>query len=215
MIKNTFFITTLCIILSFISRNVHAVYFTIQLKNGNKIKTEKYWEEGRDIRFFIQGGYIRLPNKIIEHIARSDGTLKIESLYYPPKPSEEEQIVKTAPPSTDEQKTDMINDIKDRISVTETNIENLIKNKNTYLSRREKQIKEKDKIQRKIGELNKDSYIPSKDLKERIELQESKIKDIEQKIEQIDVEIKRTEDMLGSQKRMKGRLQTELARLKK
>jgi septal ring factor EnvC (AmiA/AmiB activator) len=216
MIKNAFFIT-LCIILSLISRNAHAVYFTIQLKNGNKIKTGKYWEEGQNIRFFIQGGYVELPNKIIKHIARSDGILDSGGLYYPPQSlsefSEGEQLKETAFPSEDEQKADMINDIEDRISVTETNIENLNKNKKTYLSRREKYIIEKDKLYEKIEKLNKDSYITSKDLKERIGLQESKIADAEQKIKEIDTEIKRTEDMLASQKRMKKRLETELARL--
>lgn len=217
MIKNTFSIITLCIILSLISRNAHAVYFTIQLKNGNKIKTGKYWEEGQNIRFFIQGGYVELPNKIIKHIARSDGTLDSQRLYYPPESLPEfsvgEQLKETAFPSDDEQKADMINDIEDRISVTETNIENLNKNKNTYSNRREKYIIEKDKLYEKIEKLNKDSYITSKDLKERIGLQESKIADAEQKIKEIDTEIKRTEDMLASQKRMKKRLETELARL--
>ena len=217
MIKNLFSIITLCIVLSFISRNAHAVFFTIQLKNGNKIKTEKYWKEGQNIRFFIQGGYVRLPEKLVEHIARSDSALSSKVLYYQPESStdlsEEERLERTASLPGKEQKADIIKDIEDRISIYKTNIVNTTRNKSTYSSRKEKSIIDKAGIENRIAKIMKDSYITSKDRKERLELEESKLADIGQKINEFDDDIKRTEDMLVKQTRMKERLEKELARL--
>lgn len=195
------------------TRNAYAVYFTIQLKNGNTIKTEKYWEEGQNILFFTQEGLVGLPNKIIKHIAASDGNLTSGSVYYPPEPTEEEQLIKAASISDESQKADIINDIKDRIDVIEANIENLKKNKQTYLNQRAKYIKDKQKAKKKFERLQGDSYITSEDLKDRIKLEESKIMDAEQKIEEVDGQIKNTQNMLDSQARMIKRLRNELIRL--
>ena len=41
--------------------NALAVYFTIQLKNGNELKTVKYWDEEGKITFYTGAGTVSIP----------------------------------------------------------------------------------------------------------------------------------------------------------
>jgi len=216
MIKNAYFII-ICLFLSFLSSNAYAVYFTIQLTNGNKIKTEKYTQEDQTICFYIDAGSVRLPNKIIKQIATSNGIMGSKTLYYPSQLSSEisenEQL--TEETGEDKKKTEIIAEIKDRISITEANIENLVKNIGFYLRKKERYNKDKERAGKRIEAIKGDSYLDSEDRKERGTLEQNKIMDAENKTKEVEQQIKSTEKMLENQKRMKKRLQKELEQTQK
>jgi hypothetical protein len=217
MIKNAYFIL-ICIFLSFLSSNAYAVYFTIQLTNGNKIKTEKYTQKDQTICFYIDAGSVRLPNKIIKQIATSNGIMGSKTLYYPSQLSSEisenEQL--TEETGEDKKKTEIIAELKDRISITEANIENLVKNIGFYLRKKERYNKDKERAdERNEAIIRGDLYLDSKDRKERGTLEQNKIMDAENKTKEVEQQIKSTEKMLENQKRMKKRLQKELEQTQK
>ena len=215
MKSNIFFLAVWCIIAS-ASSPAYAVYFTVQLKNGNTIKAENYWDDGSCARFFTREGFIVLPDSLIKDIAKNDGVLGSESVLFESEAEEafldEEGADEVAAPGT-LPASEMRQDLSDRLNVIASNIRNLNINRETYLQRRERYVRDATRADERIEALRNDSYITSGDLKERTELEQSKLLDAEQKISGIDAQIKSTEDMLQNQERMKSRLESELANL--
>ena len=62
----------------------------IKLSNGNQIVTDRYWEEGADIKFYRFGGIMGVPKEMVISITQTDKTVEKES-----KPASE--ISKKAP----------------------------------------------------------------------------------------------------------------------
>ncbi len=206
-------ITLLCI-----TCTAEAVFFTIQLKNGNALETAKYWEEGSTVFFFMDGGTAGIPLRMIKHITASDGMLSSRGMYYPLavlSESADEELLETAAVSDAEQKQEIIDDLTDRINVIETNIINLEKNKNTYLNKRAKYLQDKQRADSQIKDLNirTNTYLSTNERQEKIEIEQSKALDAEEKIKNVDMQIKNTQDMIENQLRMKNRLKNELVRL--
>ncbi len=188
-------------------------YFTIYLHNGNSIKTEKYVKKNSDLLFYTEAGSAIIPGKLIKQIGSNDGILTSSVYYQPQSPDEASGLAKL---DVQNKKTEeIIADINDRISVTETNIVNLLKNKETYAKRKQRYGSDKERAQKRIDTLQQDSYISSKDLNERRDLEQRKISDADTKINETNQEIQNTEKMLESQKRMKQRLENELQRMKR
>ena len=224
MNKKTFIIT-LCVCLLFISYKAYGLYFTIHLKNGNSIRAENYWsDDDTGVRFFTESGYVTLPKGIIDYVAKSDGFLST-SVSLTPQSIEEPGLEEledeepladrgTRQPASqvpgDEDKTALIADLSDRIIVIDTNIENLQRNKLTYLARRDRHLQDKEKAESRLANLPNTPYITSEDLKERTTLEEQKMNEVEEKISQIDTQIAGTDRMLENQMRMGDRLKEEL-----
>lgn len=208
MIKNIFFITLLYLLL-LAPFNARASYFTIHLNNGNIIKTEKHWENDLNVCFFILNGEAEIPKNLISHIASTEGSLNNNILLYLPDYSGEKTGA-TASMSNNNQKTEIISDLKDRISVINSNIENLKKNKTIYINQKENHAAYRKNIEEKLGKLKNTPYITSKDLKERTALSHDKIIDAENKIEEANRQISNTENMIANQERMKKRMEKEL-----
>lgn len=214
MIRIVFFIALCIAFLAGPLDAVHAGYFAIQLKNGNVLKTEKYWQDGQNIFFFTQSGTVGLPSSIINHISTTDGSLSTGTIYYPDSEINNEQQDEVAgSASVNANKDQMMSDLQDRIAVADTNIINLARNKETYINQKEKYIQDKEKAQTRSSRLKSDPYVTSGDLRERTGLEEGKIMDADQKIKELDSQIQNTDNMIESQKRMKIRLENELAKL--
>lgn len=199
-----------------------AVYFTIELNNGNEIKTANYQDRKDSIFFYTAGGSVTIPKNIIKKIAKHEGELGSQKVYYSSEIQEEfdlgdepaEAPVPEQLPESEQQKQKLIEDLKDRINIIETNIVNLTKNKQTYINRREQVVKDREKSERLLEEFKNDNYTSNEYLEERIEREKNKIKDAEMKLLRIDEQIENTENNLEIQKRRKERLQNQISEVK-
>lgn len=219
MPKKNILILCLAMLLTMIGSQADALYFTIQLKNGNEINVEKYWGEGENIHFYSHGGSIALPKASIKTILKhDDGTLGQGTIEYAAPESfnvlEGTQTENTAPvPSVAKADENLINDIKDRLKVVESNISSLTEKRDFYLNQKNSFIMDKEKAEERIAKLKDTPFMTSEDLKERIEIEESQTLDAEEKIKEVDVQIKHTDDMLSNQRRVKNRLESQLAKM--
>jgi hypothetical protein len=193
--------------------NAFAVYYTIQLKNGNEVKSDKYWKEGDVVRFYTKEGVVGIPEKIIGQIVTTTGTVDLQSkeevmeaLSAETQPEQPEAARKA-----DTKKDELIDDIKDRIVVIESNLESLTKNKNLYMSQNEQYLQQKQKAEERIQTLKNDPYVNPKDNKESIDFEESKLKDIQDKIKETEAKLQNADRMIEAQTRMKERLEGEMA----
>ena len=107
---------------------------------------------------------------------------------------------------------EIVSDLKDRIDVIDSNIVNLTKNRQIHINKKLMFTGTKEKAEERIEKMKKSSYITSKDLKERTDLEQSRIMDAESKIAESDGNIQNTEKMIKNQTRIKERLAAELVR---
>lgn len=200
------------------SQVVYAVYYTIQLTNGNEIKSDKYWEDGDMVRFYTKEGVVGIPKKLIGKIVTSTGTIDLQTqeqvleAIKDEQQSEQSELPAAAEVNKNEER---LNDIKDQIVVIESNLETLTKNRTLYTAQLEQYQQQKQKSEERVRALTSDRFVTAKDSKESIEFEQSKIKDFEDKIREAEEKIQRTDKMIEAQKRMRERLEGELARAQK
>lgn len=195
-----------------------AVYYTIQLKNGNEIKSDKYWEEGEAIRFYTKGGVVGIPKKIVAKIVTATGDIDLQTKEQVLKALDQEEPLEEmggAKRQDGQRDEEVINNIKDQMVVIDSNLEALAKNKNLYATQLEQYRQQKQKSEERIRTLTTDRFVTAVDNKESIEFEQSKIKDFEDKIRDLEEKIERTEKMIEAQSRMRERLEGELARAQK
>ena len=60
--------------------------YVIHLKTGGRFLTPKYWEENREIKFYIAGGIMGVENRSVSKIEKIEGGLRREA-FVPPAPS--------------------------------------------------------------------------------------------------------------------------------
>ena len=133
------------IVLLLIAINAQAFYFTIQLHNGNEMKTAQYWEEGDKISFYARSGTVSLPKKTIKNITKVDGSLESEPVYLSADlandPDDEPEYEAPMTGGTSgfgaEQTEEFIADLRDRLSIIGSNLENLARNNTMFTSQRE------------------------------------------------------------------------------
>jgi hypothetical protein len=214
------FVLAAVLILLIAANSTQALYFTIHLKNGNEITTEKYWEDGDRIRYFTEAGSVALPRNMIKSISRHDGELGSDRAYFSTDflngATEEDEIeaVSTRVTSAEEdQKQEIIEDIKDRIMIIETNLTNLERNRQTYLRQQEKYQEDAKRAQERIEAFERDRLTSREYTTEYIDIEQSKKQDADAHIERVSEQINNTSQMFEKQQRMKERLESELARL--
>lgn len=198
----------------------HALFFTIELKNGNKISTEKYWESDDAIHFFTEGGSAALPKEMVAAITSSEGDLGSEHVYFSSDflagVNQEDEInaVKSrVAAAQDDQRQEIIDDITDRINIIDTNLINLEKNRQTMLRQREKFTEDRQNAEAKLEEYRKDTYTNEWNTEQYLEVQRSKILDAEQKTLEVETQLKTLAATEKNQQRMKERLEKERAKL--
>lgn len=200
--------------------SAHALFFTIELRNGNKISTEKYWESDNAIHFFTEGGSAAVPKAMVAEITSSEGDLGSEHVYFSSdflsgvnQDDEINAVRSRVAAAQDDQRQEIIDDITDRINVIDTNLINIEKNRQTLLRQREKYADDRQNAAAKLEEYRKDTYTNEWNTEQYLEVQRSKILDAEQKILDVETQLKTMAATEKNQQRMKERLEKERAKL--
>ncbi len=209
------------LVLLLVSMNAHASYFSIQLHNGNEMKTAQYWEDGDKISFYTRSGTVSVPRSMIKNIAKIDGSLENETVYVSPEllaiPGEEAAEELPAPPEETgagaERAEEFIADLRDRLSIISSNIENLNRNRELFMHQREGYEQELQRAQGRIEEANNESLLSASDRADRVQLENAKISDIESKIARVDEQLRNNGRLVDAQNKMKERVERELAGL--
>ncbi len=210
------------IVLLLIAINAQAFYFTIQLHNGNEMKTGQYWEDGDKISFYARSGVVSLPKKAIRNITRVDGSLESEPVYLSSdiltekteEPGYEAPLTETSGFDA-EQTEEFIGDLRDRLSIIDSNLENLTRNQNKFRSQREGFTEDEARARERIAEINRDSVMGPDERSDRIQLEEAKIQDAKSKIARADDKSSNNARLIDAQNKMKTRFNKELSGLTK
>jgi hypothetical protein len=209
------------IILLLVAINAQAFNFTIQLHNGNQVNTNKYWEDGDKISFYDRSGTVSLPKSMIKNITRYDSLQESEPLYVSPAllgdEYDELDLEETLPEEgsgfTAEQTEEFIQDLRDRLSIIAANLENLNRNKEMFRGQRQGYEQDQEKARARIAEVKKDSVMGLDEMNDRIQLENAKIQDAEDKMARVDEQLRTNARLIDAQYKMKSRLEGELAGL--
>ncbi len=208
------------IVLLLIAINAQAFYFTIQLHNGNEMNTAQYWEDGDKISFYARSGTVSLPKKTIKNITRVDGSLESEPVYLSSdiltetteEPGYEMPLAKAGGFGA-EQTEEFIGDLRDRLSIISSNLENLTRNNDLFKRQRAGYEEDMERARTRIAEINSESLMGSDERSDRIQLEEAKIQDATTKIARVDDKLRNNARLIDAQNQMKARLEKELAGL--
>ncbi len=199
----------------------HAVYFTLELKNGNEIITDHYSEDSSGvIHFYTDEGAVAIPKSTIKSIKSNDGSVEIDIEDEQQKSLDSNFIEESADegvatPGENETKKDRINSINDQLFVINANLENLGKNKNIFISQQAQFQKQKIKSENRLMELSNSADADMKSTQDSIELEETKVRDLESKLTDIDQRLKNNEQIYEAQMRIKQRFDEDLKKKKK
>lgn len=210
-----------CLMALAFSGTGHAVYFTLQLKNGNEIITDHYSEESDGtIHFYTNEGAVSIPKSAIKSIVSNDGSVALDiedeqkkaiNQVYPDEYAEEDAVAEPVEQGTDKER---LNSIKDQLFVINANLENLARNKNIFLSQQEQLQRQKQRSEERIETLKKSADADMRPTQDAIELEQTKIKDMEAKLADIEQRIKNNDQIYEAQRRIKQRFEDDLAKMK-
>lgn len=208
-------------VLLLIAINAQAFYFSIQLHNGNEMKTAQYWEDGDKISFYTRSGTVSVPRAMIKNIAKVDGSLENETVYVSPEllaiPSEETEEELPLPEedtgASAERTEEFIADLRDRLNIINANIENLDRNRELFMRQRDGYEQERQRAQDRVAEANEESLLTASDRADRIQLENAKISDAEAKMTRVDEQLRNNARLIDAQNKMKERLERELGGL--
>lgn len=221
MNKHCFWIVGSMVLL-LVAINAQAFYFSIQLHNGNEMKTAQYWEEDDSIKFYTRSGTVSLPKAMVKNISRVDGSLESETVYISPDivnlPSEDSEVAAPLPESPEagagaERTEEFVADLRDRLSIINANIENLERNRDMFMRQREGFEQDRERARQRIEQIGTESLVSADDRTERIQLEEARISDAEAKMARVDDQIRNNARLIDTQQTMKARLEKELSRL--
>lgn len=199
----------------------HAIYFTLQLKNGNEIITDQYSEEANGtIHFYTNEGAVSIPKSTIKSIVSNDGSIALDiedeqkkaiNQVYPNEYPEDEAAAEPKEQSTDKER---LNSIKDQLFVINANLENLARNKNIFISQQEQLQQQKQKSEERIKSLQKSPDADMRGTQDAIVLEQTKVKDIETKLADLEQRINNNAQIYEAQQRIKERFEADLAKIK-
>jgi hypothetical protein len=214
MHKKIFLLLIACMLLV-IARSAYAAYYSIQLKNGQEVTVQKYWEDGAQIRFYKDGGSVAVPKESINKIIKREGSVKGDragepsvQITSPAAESEQEPEFPQAP-AENAQKKELL-EIKDRIDIIKSNLTTLQERKNFYETQRNAAVEVRRKAEERINEYRDNTYITSEDLKQNVENEQRKTQDAEEKIREADSKIMSLDEMIENQETMKSELEQKL-----
>jgi len=220
--KTIAFLLAACLTAILFSSTSHALYFTLQLKNGNEIITDHYTEDSNAvIHFYTNEGAVAIPKSTIKSIKSNDGSVAIDMEDELKKAAtktlmdESPEGEPVAEPKESETGKDQVNSINDQLFVINANLENLAKNKNIFLSQQEQFQQQRQKSQEHIAALKKEIARNELGNKDVLELEETKVKDLDSKLIDLEQRIKNSDQILEAQQRIKQRFEADLAKLQK
>jgi len=198
-----------------------ASYFTILLKNGNNIDVDIYWDLDSKILFYTDKGKVEIPKLIVRNISTSEGSLESKVGFYPTdeyfdqleQTANKEELLSTEPEEAPSLKdSDIKNDLNDRLSIMDINIDNLKKNKNIYSAQKQKFIDKKTKYEKRIAVYKDKTSTDPVRTGNKINSLTDNINQVEEKIESTEQKIEQTENLIEKQQNMRKRLEKQLAR---
>jgi len=209
------------ITLLLIAINAQAFYFTIQLHNGNEMKTAQYWEDGDKISFYARSGTVSLPKAMIKNIMKVDGALESEPVYLSAdalpdtteEPDYETPLLEDKPGFGAEQTEEFKADLRDRLNIIGSNLENLERNKEMFMRQREGYEQDREKARERIAAADKETLLSADERTDRMQLENARIQDAEAKITRVDDQIRNNARLIDAQNNMKARLEKELGGL--
>ena len=209
------------ITLLLIAINAQAFYFTIQLHNGNEMNTAQYWEDGDKISFYARSGTVSLPKAAIKNITKVDGALESEPVYLSAdlltdeteEPDYETPLLQRTTGFGAEQTEEFKADLRDRLSIIGSNLENLDRNKEMFERQRKGYEQDRERARERIAALDKETLLSADERTDRMQLENAKIQDAETKITRVDDQIRNNARLIDAQNNMKARLEKELAGL--
>jgi hypothetical protein len=209
------------ITLLLIAINAQAFYFTIQLHNGKEMKTAQYWEDGDKISFYARSGTVSLPKTMIKNIMKVDGALESEPVYLSAdsltdeteEPNNEAPLLENKPGFGAEQTEEFKADLRDRLNIIGSNLENLERNKEMFMRQREGYEQDREKARERIAAADKETLLSADERTDRMQLENAKIQDAETKITRVDDQIRNNARLIDAQNNMKARLEKELGGL--
>lgn len=209
------------IVLLLIAINAQAFYFTIQLQNGKEMNTAQYWEDGDKISFYARSGTVSLPKAIVKNITKVDGSLENEPVYLSSdlltdtteEPEYETPLLQDTTGFGAEQTEEFKADLRDRLSIIGSNLENLQRNKEMFERQREGYEQDRERARERIAAMDKETLLSADERTDRTQLENARIQDADTKIARVDDQIRNNARLIDAQNNMKARLEKELAGL--
>jgi hypothetical protein len=199
---------TLCV-----STVVSAAHYLIRLTNGKEIVVNKYWDDGKTIRFYAAGGSVGIPKEnirdIVPQAAAAPGGKRIISLPY--GAAVEQDLKEEAPPAAAEKQTEKEQrDIREKIEIIKSNTAALTERKNKFESQRTVAFDAKLKAEGQLEKVRAAPYMTTADRKQAEEGEQRRIIDAETQIKDADQAIADAEEQIAKQetllKNLEGRL---------
>ncbi len=190
----------------------NATVYSIQLKNGQEINVRKYWDDGRNIRFYQDNGSVAIPKESIKRIIKKEGETKEEIIESPVQvisPETDQRNEPTQKPDTKKNENELA-EIRDRIDIIKSNMLTLNERKNFYITQRNAAVAVKQGAEDRLREYQKNTYITSEDLKQNADSEQRKIRDAEEKIRDADSKIMSLDETIENQENMKNELEQRL-----
>jgi hypothetical protein len=202
---------TLCI-----SSSAPAAYYTIKLTNGKEIVVNKYWDEGKTIRFYMNGGSVGIPKENIQNIVpqaddapAATAGKQVISLPYAQE-AEQDAPGEVAPAAADKQTEKEQLEIKEKIEIVKSNTATLTERKNKFQSQRTVAFDAKLNAEGQLEKARTAPYMTTADRKQAEESEQRKIIDAETQIKDADQAIANLEEMIAKQETLLRSLEERL-----
>jgi hypothetical protein len=202
---------TLCI-----TNSAPAGYYTIKLTNGKEIVVNKYWDEGKTIRFYMHGGSVGIPKENIKNIVpqaddapAATAGKQVISLPYGTD-AEPEAKDEGSPVTAEKQPEKEQLAIREKIEIVKSNTATLTERKNKYLAQRAVAFDAKLKAEGQLDKTRTAPYITTGDRKQAEETEQRKIIDAESQIKDADQAIADLEEMIAKQETLLRKLEDRL-----
>jgi len=203
---------TLCV-----TSSAPAGHYTIKLTNGKEIVVNKYWDEGKMIRFYSDGGSVGIPKENIQNIVpqadNAPAATTGKQVISLPYGQESEQEVKDeggAPAAAEKQTEKEQLEIKGKIEIVKSNTATLTERKNKFQAQRTVAFDAKLKAEGQLEKARTAPYITTADRKQAEESEQRKIIDAETQIRDADQAIADLEEKIAKQETLLKNLEDRL-----
>jgi chromosome segregation ATPase len=202
---------TLCV-----TRTAPAGHYTIKLTNGQEIVVNKYWDEGKTIRFYTNGGSVGIPKENIQNIVQqaddAPAAATGKQVISLPYGTNAEQEVKDggSPAAAEKQAGKEQLEIREKIEIVKSNTSTLTERKNKFQSQRTVAFDAKLKAEGQLEKARTAPYITTSDRKQAEESEQRKIIDAETQIKDADQAIADLEEMIAKQETLLRNLEDRL-----
>jgi chromosome segregation ATPase len=202
---------TLCV-----TSTAPAGHYTIKLTNGQEIVVNKYWDEGKTIRFYTNGGSVGIPKENIQNIVQQADDAPAAAtgkqvISLPYGPDAEQEVKNEGSPAAAVKQTEKEQlEIKEKIEIVKANTATLTERKNKFLAQRTVAFDAKLKAEGQLEKARTAPYITTSDRKQAEESEQRKIIDAETQIKDADQAIADLEEMIAKQETLLRNLEDRL-----